>query len=200
MGLHPLTQQVIKGVMITVLNNIKLNNHIIEIVKGDITKETTEAIVNAANSSLQHGGGVALAISSAAGKELRKACEQYISEHGQVPTGSAMITTGGNLKAKYVIHTVGPIWGSGDEDKKLKSAIKSSLDLCEKHAIKSCSFPAISSGIYGFPKERCAKLFFEVLRQYFNEKADSKNELVRLFNIDEKTSSIFLEESLKYAE
>ena len=181
-----------------VLNTVNFNNHTIEIVKGDITKETTEAIVNAANSSLQHGGGVALAISSAAGKELRKACEQYISEHGQVPTGSAMITTAGNLNAKFVIHTVGPIWGSGNEDEKLRSAITSSLELCEKHTLKSCSFPAISSGIYGFPKERCAKIFFEVLRQYFNEKADSIIELVRLCNIDEKTSSIFLEESLKY--
>lgn len=178
-----------------VLNSVKINNHIIEIVKGDITKEETEVIVNAANSSLQHGGGVALAISSAAGKELRKECEQYISKHGQVPTGSAMITTGGNLKANYVIHTVGPIWGSGNEDEKLKSAIKSSLEICEKHDIKSCSFPAISSGIYGFPKERCAKLFFEVLYGYFNENRNSTIDLVRLCNIDEKTSYIFLAES-----
>ncbi|MFW6262825.1 MAG: macro domain-containing protein [Thermotogota bacterium] len=180
-----------------ILNTLNINNHTIEVVKGDITSEETEAIVNAANSALQHGGGVALAIASAAGKELRKESEQYISEHGQVPTGSAMITTGGNLKAKYVIHTVGPIWGSGNEDEKLKNAIKSSLKLCEKHNIKSCSFPAISSGIYGFPKERCARLFFEVLKRYFDEKADSIIELVRLCNIDEKTSSIFLAESKK---
>ena len=186
-----------KGADNLILNTVNFNNHTIEIVKGDITKEQTNAIVNAANSSLQHGGGVALAIASAAGKELIKECEQYISEHGQVPTGSAMITTGGNLNAKFVIHTVGPIWGSGNEDEKLRSAITSSLELCEKHDIKSCSFPAISSGIYGFPKERCAKLFFEVLSRYFNEKADSIIELVRLCNIDEKTSSIFLAESKK---
>src|SRR6056297_569921 len=114
---------VTKGGNNMVLNTVDFNNHTIEIVKGDITKEETEAIVNAANSSLQHGGGVALAIASAAGKELRNECEQYISQHGEVPTGSAMITTGGNLKAKYVIHTVGPIWGSGDEDEKLRNAI-----------------------------------------------------------------------------
>jgi len=180
-----------------VLNTIKVNNHTIEIVKGDITEEEIEAIVNAANSSLQHGGGVALAISSAAGKKLRKECEQYIEKNGQVPTGSAMITTGGNLNAKFVIHTVGPIWGSGNEDEKLRSAITSSLELCEKHTLKSCSFPAISSGIYGFPKERCAKIFFEVLNGYFNENPDSKIELLRLCNIDEKTSSIFLAESKK---
>src|SRR6056297_3967373 len=106
-----------------ILKTLNINNHTIEIVQGDITKENTEAIVNAANSGLQHGGGVALAISSAAGKELRNECEQYISKYGKVPTGSAMITTGGNLKAKYVIHTVGPIWGSGDEDEKLRNAI-----------------------------------------------------------------------------
>jgi putative ATPase len=182
-----------------VLNTVTFNNHAIEIVKGDITKEETEAIVNAANSSLQHGGGVALAISSASGKELRNECEQYIDKNGQVPTGSAMMTTGGNLNAKFVIHAVGPIWGSGDEDEKLRSAITKSLELCEKHSLKSCSFPAISSGIYGFPKERCAKIFFEVLRRFFNEKPDSKIELVRLCNIDEKTSSIFLEESKKYS-
>src|SRR6056297_2743132 len=109
-----------------ILNTLNINNHTIEVVKGDITNEETEVIVNAANSSLQHGGGVALAIASAAGKELRKECEQYITEHGQVPTGSAMITTGGNLNAKFVIHTVGPIWGSGNEDEKLRSAITSS--------------------------------------------------------------------------
>jgi len=181
-----------KGVNKMILNTLNINNHAIEIVQGDITKENTEAVVNAANSSLQHGGGVALAISSAAGKELRKACEQYISKHGQVPTGNAMITTGGNLKARYVIHTVGPIWRSGNEDERLKDAIISCLELCEKHGIKSCSFPAISSGIYGFPKERCAKIFFEVLNRYFNENSDSTIELVRLCNIDEKTSSIFL--------
>lgn len=183
-----------------ILKVISIHNHRIEIVKGDITKETTQAIVNAANASLQHGGGVALAIASTAGEKLRTACQQYISEYGQVPTGSAMITTGGNLKAKYVIHTVGPIWGSGNEDEKLKSAIISCLKRCEENNLKSCSFPAISSGIYGFPKERCAKIFFEVLNRYFNEKADSIIELVRLCNIDEKTSSIFLEASSKYAE
>jgi len=182
------------------LNTLNINNHTIEIVKSDITKEQTDAIVNAANSSLQHGGGVALAISSAAGNKLRKECEAYIQKNRQVPTGSAMITTGGNLKAKYVIHTVGPIWGSGNEDEKLKSAIISCLKRCEENNLKSCSFPAISSGIYGFPKERCAKIFFEVLNRYFNEKADSIIELVRLCNIDEKTSSIFLEASSKYAE
>lgn len=182
-----------------ILNTVNINNHIIEIVKGDITKEETEAIVNAANSSLQHGGGVALAISSAAGKQLRKECVQYILEHGQVDTGSAMITTGGNLKAKYVIHTVGPIWGSGNEDEKLKNAIISCLELCEKLHIKSCSFPAISSGIYGFPKERCANLFFEVLNCYFHDHPDSTIKLVRLCNIDEKSGSIFSKESKLYS-
>ncbi|HPF16334.1 MAG TPA: macro domain-containing protein [Thermotogota bacterium] len=173
------------------MKKISIFNHAIEIVKGDITKENTEAIVNAANSALQHGGGVALAISSAAGKELRTECEQYISQHGEVPTGSAMITTGGNLKVKYVIHTVGPIWGSGNEDEKLKNAIISCLEICEKHSLKSCSIPAISSGIYGFPKERCAKIFFQVLIGYFHEHPNSNITLIRLCNIDEKTCSIF---------
>ncbi len=170
------------------------NGHEVCIVKGDITKENIDAIVNPANEFLRHGGGVARAISEAGGTGIQKDSDEYIEMHGTLNVGSSCILPGGNLIAKYVIHTVGPVWGSADEDSKLKSAIVSSLKLCEENNIYSVSIPAISSGIFGFPKDRCAKIFRETLEDYFEENTDSKITLVRLCNIDRHTYDIFLAE------
>jgi len=174
------------------LKTLVLSGHFVEIVRGDITRQHTEAIVNAANGFLWHGGGVALAIARAAGPVLIDECNRYIRKHGQIATGEAVLTSGGNLNAGYVIHAVGPVSGSGDEDEKLRSAILHSLDICESHSIKSCAFPAISSGIFGFPKERCAEIFLETLQDYFLRHEDSVIQLIRLCNIDEPTSAVFL--------
>lgn len=150
----------------------------IEVKKCDITKEKVEAIVNAANSHLAHGGGVALAISRAGGPDIDKESRDYIAKYGPVETGKVAVTSGGKLSVKFVIHAVGPIWGEGDEDQKLSYAFENALLKADELKVKSITFPAISSGIYGFPKDRCARIFFETLNKYFSHHSQIK--LVRM--------------------
>jgi len=167
----------------------------IQVVRGDLTKEEVDAIVNAANEHLAHGGGVAGAIVRRGGWQIQEESNRWVSEHGPVPTGSAAITRAGALPAKYVIHAVGPVWGSGDEVHKLSSAIASALSIaCDKN-MSSIAFPAISSGIFGFPKDLCAKVFFDTIFQYFEDHPDCSLRLVRLTNIDRLTAEIFLKEA-----
>ncbi|MCH8872975.1 macro domain-containing protein [candidate division KSB1 bacterium] len=132
----------------------EINNKVLELVEGDITEQESDAIVNAANSSLILGAGVAGAIRSKGGPTIQQECDQI----GGCPVGGAAITTGGNLKAKHVIHAVGPRIGEGNEDEKLKNATLSSLKVADDNGLKSISFPAISTGIFGFPIKRCAEI------------------------------------------
>ena len=129
---------------------IKINSTIVSAIKGDITQETTDAIVNAANSRLAGGGGVDGAIHRAGGPAIMEECRQY----NGCPTGEAVITTGGKLKAKYVIHTVGPVYKDGrhKEPELLRSAYQSCLEIAVDKGIISISFPSISTGVYGYPK------------------------------------------------
>jgi O-acetyl-ADP-ribose deacetylase (regulator of RNase III) len=124
---------------------IKINYTFLELTKGDITDQTTDAIVNAANTALQLGGGVAGAIRRKGGPKIQEECNRIGGTH----VGGAVITTGGNLKAKYVIHAVGPIHGEKNEDGKLKDATLNSLILADQKNLKSIAFPAISTGIFG---------------------------------------------------
>ena len=128
--------------------------------QGDITLEETDAIVNAANSSLMGGGGVDGAIHRAGGPAILEECMKIRRDKGELPTGEAVMTTGGNLKARFVIHTVGPVWhgGTHNEDRLLGNAYRNSLEVAIKHDIKSIAFPSISTGIYGFPIERASKI------------------------------------------
>ncbi len=140
----------------------------IKLVQGDITKQETTAIVNAANSSLLGGGGVDGAIHRAGGPGILEACRAIRNRQGGCAVGEAVITTGGRLKARYVIHTVGPVWNHGrsHEAHKLEQCYVNSLRLAEDHQCKTIAFPNISTGIYRFPKEQAAKIAVRAVRDF----------------------------------
>uniref|UniRef100_A0A7C3WJI4 ADP-ribose-binding protein n=1 Tax=Thermofilum pendens TaxID=2269 RepID=A0A7C3WJI4_THEPE len=135
----------------------------VELVEGDITELSVDAIVNAANSWLKHGGGVALAIVRKGGEEIQRESDEYVRKHGPVPTGQVAVTRAGRLKAKYVIHAVGPRFGEPDGDEKLASAFRNSLLKAEELGLESLALPAISTGIYGYPYARCAEILASML-------------------------------------
>jgi len=178
------------------MNEIRFEHYlahslILQIIKGDITTENVDAIVNAANSHLIHGGGVAAAIARKAGPALIEESNKTLRERGPVAVGSAVITTAGNLHASIVIHTVGPQWGEGDEHQKLTNCIHAVLALAEENGCQSISIPAISSGIFGFPKDQCAKTILQALDNFTKKKPHLILQQIRLCNIDEQTTKIF---------
>lgn len=166
----------------------KINQSSLEIIQGDITEMETDAIVNAANGKLIMGGGVAGAILRKGGGVIQDECDKI----GGTYVGGAVITTGGNLKAKHVIHAVGPRFGEGNEDEKLRSATLNSLKLADKYKLKSVAFPAISTGIFGFPADRCAKIMLSTAIQYLKGKTGLKRIVFCLFS--EEIFNVFLKE------
>ena len=168
------------------------SRQVLRVVKGDITIETTDAIVNAANERLMHGGGVAGAISRKSGGLVQEESDVWVRQHGPVVTGSAAITGAGRLPAKYVIHAVGPVWGSGNEEEKLGSAVQSALVLAETHHLQSISIPGISSGIFGGPKDICARVIVQTSINYLVQNPNSSINEVRFCNIDEPTAAAFV--------
>ncbi len=141
---------------------VKINNTVIELVEGDITDLDTDAIVNAANVALQLGAGVAGAIRQKGGSKVQEECDRI----GGTYVGGAVITSGGSLKTRYVIHAVGPRQGDEHADEKLKDATLNSLKLADKHGLRSIAFPAVSTGIFGFPKVRCATIMLSTTIAY----------------------------------
>ncbi len=176
--------------------DVKIGNATLSIVEGDITRETTDAIVNAANSGLKGGGGVDGAIHRAGGPKIMEECRTI----GYCATGQAVITTGGNLKAKYVIHTVGPVYrGVGrNESELLKSAYLESLKLASRKGLKSISFPAISTGAYGYPVSEAARIALKTAIDYLKEHADI--EMVRFVLFGKPAYDVFGEELKKLNE
>lgn len=163
----------------------KINKTILELTQGDITDLDADAIVNAANTALQLGGGVAGAIRRKGGPKIQEECNKIGGTH----VGGAVITTGGNLKAKYVIHAVGPRHGEEHEDEKLKDATLNSLILADKNNLKSIAFPAVSTGIFGFPKDRCATIMLSTTVAYLE--GPTKLEKVVYCLYDKNTFEIF---------
>lgn len=167
------------------------NNKFIRLVKGDITEREVDAIVNAANSYLRHGGGVAAAIVRKGGAII----QQESNKIGFVPIGSAAITTAGKLPCKAIIHAVGPRMGEGDEDNKLRKAVRSSLILASKKGYISISMPAISSGIFGFPKDRCARILINEVKRFLEDDSNTTSiETVEFCIIDNETVDYFEKE------
>ena len=148
----------------------------IQLIKGDITKQQTNAIVNAANSSLLGGGGVDGAIHRAAGSALLDACVAVRNRQGGCKTGEAVITTGGNLPAKYVIHTVGPVWNGDKAEKEqlLANSYSNCLKLAVENGVESISFPSISTGIYHFPKDKATAIAVTTVKEFLAENTTLK--------------------------
>jgi O-acetyl-ADP-ribose deacetylase (regulator of RNase III) len=159
---------------------VTINKTKVSIVQGDITRQATDAIVNAANSSLMGGGGVDGAIHRAGGPAILEECKKIVARQGRLPTGKAVITMGGNLKARYVLHTVGPIWhgGSRNEAKLLESAYYECLNLATENKLASISFPSISTGAYGYPVDEAAKVAISTVVSFLKEQATSLKDVV----------------------
>ncbi|MEO5357429.1 MAG: macro domain-containing protein [Nitrospirae bacterium YQR-1] len=162
----------------------------LRLVKGDITERDVDAIVNAANSHLQHGGGVAGAIVRKGGVVIQKESDAI----GYVAVGNAAVTTSGALPCRAVVHTVGPQMGEGGEDGKLKNAVHNALQLAAEKGFQSISMPAISSGIFGFPKDRCAKILVTESCKFLNNNPECSLRTVEFCIFDSDTLSCFINE------
>jgi O-acetyl-ADP-ribose deacetylase len=161
----------------------------LQLVQGDITAETTEAIVNAANEHLRHGAGVAGAILQRGGAAIQRESEAWVRAHGPVSHAEPAWTSGGNLACRIVIHAVGPVWGDGDEDAKLAMAVHGCLRVADELGLASVAFPAISTGIFGFPKERAAGVMFASIREHLEKASGLK--LIRVVVYDNETIRAF---------
>ena len=171
---------------------VTVNQAKLRIIQGDITRQATDAIVNAANSSLMGGGGVDGAIHRAGGLTILEECKQIVARQGRLPTGKAVITTGGNLKAKYVIHTVGPIWHGGNkgEPELLASAYQQSLKIAAEKNINSVSFPSISTGAYGYPIGQASEIALDAVITFLSQRTASLREVVFIL-FDSRTLGVY---------
>ncbi len=176
--------------------SININKTKLTLIQGDITEQKTDAIVNAANSSLLGGGGVDGAIHRAGGPEILQECLKIRDKQGGCETGEAVITTGGNLQAKYVIHTVGPVWrgGRSGEPELLANCHRNSLQLAAENGVKTISFPGISTGVYGYPLEKAAPVALETVIEFL--KSDDRFDEVVFVLYNEWTYKAY-EDALK---
>jgi O-acetyl-ADP-ribose deacetylase (regulator of RNase III) len=164
------------------------------LIHGDLTEAKVDAIVNAANTHLQHGGGVAGAIVRRGGKTIQNESNAWVREYGPVSQEKPALTTAGDLACQFVIHAVGPVWGEGDEDKKLHAAIYNALRLADFRHFGSVALPAISTGIFGFPKERGARIILDAIEQFLQEYPGTSLAEIQIVLIDQPSVDIFAKE------
>ncbi len=171
----------------------------LQVRHGDLTEEAVDAIVNAANGRLAHGGGVAGAIARKGGPTIQAESDAWVREHGPVPTGGVAVTGAGRLPARWVIHAVGPVWRGGghNEEALLRDAVWNSLAKADELGASSVALPAISSGIFGFPKPRCAEILVQTALDFCTEHPDTSLREIRFTNIDALTVTLFQEEAEK---
>jgi O-acetyl-ADP-ribose deacetylase len=167
-----------------------VGNAVLRLIAADLTEREVDAIVNAANNALQHGGGVAGAIVRKGGRIIQEESDRI----GHVPTGGAAITAAGSLKAKHVIHAVGPRMGEGKEDEKLRRAVRSVLALAAEKKFKSISMPGISAGIFGFPRGRCARILTGETAGFLREHPDAPLRLIEFCITDQELFGFFKKE------
>ena len=174
---------------LSIVSEIRLDqDKIIRLVKGDITERRVDVIVNAANSYLKHGAGVAGAIVRKGGAIIQKESDKI----GYVPVGSAAVTSSGALHCKAIIHAVGPKMGQGDENNKLRRALQSALKLASEMGFKTVSLPAISAGVFGFPKDECARILLKESKKFLKEFSDKTTIILIEFCIlDDETLEFF---------
>lgn len=165
----------------------------LEICRGDLTQETVDAIVNAANEDLQHGGGIAHAIVKKGGSVIQQESTAWVEKYGAITHDTTAYTNSGRLPCRYIIHAVGPRMGEGDEDRKLAAALTASLQRADNLGLYSIAIPAISTGIFGFPKQRAARIFFEAIPAYFSTNLTSTIQLVRVTLWEPESVSIFVQ-------
>jgi O-acetyl-ADP-ribose deacetylase (regulator of RNase III) len=170
------------------------SGRIVYLVHGDLTAEKVDAIVNAANAQLAHGGGVAGAIVRVGGREIQAESDTWVRKHGPVSHEHPAITGAGQLPCRYVIHAVGPVWGESDEDAKLHSAVTGALSLADEKGLTSLALPAISTGIFGFPKDRGARVILDAIVDYFTDNTEASISEVHITLIDEPSVAIFTDE------
>jgi len=163
----------------------------VQIDTGDVTREHVDAIVNAANSRLQHGGGVAAAIVTRGGYEIQRESNEWVKLHGPATFDHPAITGPGTLPCRHIIHAVGPVWGEGDELNKLRTAVFSTLIVANDLKCSSISFPAISTGIFGFPLELAAGCFLDAVEDFSSQKILFFVQIIRIVLFDNHAFQIF---------
>jgi O-acetyl-ADP-ribose deacetylase (regulator of RNase III) len=170
------------------------SGQVLRLVHGDLTQEAVDAIVNAANAHLAHGGGVAGAIVRRGGASIQAESDAWIRAHGPVPHDRPAVTGAGRLPCRYVIHAVGPVWGEGDEDAKLAAAVTGALRAAAELDLASIALPAISTGIFGFPKDRGARVILESTLAFCASQSDTSLREIHVTLIDEPTLHVFADE------
>ena len=173
------------------------NGQTLGLIHGDLTEEKVDAIVNAANARLVHGDGVAGAIVRRGGPAIQRESDAWVQKHGPVSHERPAITGAGRLPCRHVIHAVGPVWGEGNEDNKLRAAVIGSLTLADEHGLVSLALPAISTGIFGFPKDRGARVILAAVVDFFTEYPEASLHEVHITLIDEPSARVFADEFLR---